>query len=191
MELKISFWILILGLLIIPAIMFIAGSFTVAGYWESLPLLLEYFPAFIATLLGVYIGISLESWYREGERSDRAKDINLILMDEIERMIAYLEPAKGNFLQTQVWDALISSGEISLIDTKLQRRLFEIYDTVKNLNIDLKREEQAEQAYLSDEKDISKQDHHDRLDKKNRLKEHNLKAKLTVIREEFPDGNEK
>ena len=94
-----------------------------------------------------------------------------ILRDELERILTYLAPQKGNYLQDQAWDSLVYSGNSFLLEPQLQRELFRIYDLIKNLNIDVKREEAAEQVYLTHPNDKDKKKVHDDLDLRNRKKE--------------------
>jgi len=169
----------IIGLFIIgsfgfPALLYISDAASGGQYWTSYPALLEYLPAYIATVLGVFIGLSSEGIFRDRQTSKRLDEMKIVLKDELERTVSYLAPQKGNYLQVQAWDSFINSGDSALLEPKLQRELFKIYDQIKNLNIDVQSEAAAEQASQMDPANIDKFQHHAELDRRNRLKEHNL-----------------
>lgn len=173
--------LMIIGTIAFPAV-FLAMDFVFgAERWLFYPSLLEYLPAFIATVIGVFVGISLERNIQDDQTRQRIDEMKTVLKDELERMVAYLEPQKGNNLQDHVWDSLINSGNILLFDSKLQRNLFKIYDQVKNLNIDLRREEFAEQATKTDKFDTESMMHHSDLHRRNRLKERNLVEEIKKL----------
>ncbi len=62
-------------------------------------------------------------------------EMKKILMKELQRMYNLVGERKGNYLDTQVWDSLINSGDASLLSTELQDVLFEIYTKARALNI--------------------------------------------------------
>lgn len=103
------------------------------------PLAVEYYPAFIATTMGVFIALLVEELLTSSRQEKRMQAIQGILRNELKRMQEIVSRQKGNHIDTQVWDSLINSGHASLLPTNLQEELFEIYARAKALNADTTR----------------------------------------------------
>ena len=133
----------------------ILGSVMISNYL----LTLEYYPAFIATGVGVLIALVLQEALTTSKQEKRMEEMGKILTKELQRMYDLVIERKGNHLDTQVWDSLISSGHASLFPTELQDVLFEIYPKVGALNIETSRARDAAEAHRRQPTEDTKRAH--------------------------------
>ena len=125
------------------------------------PLTLEYYPAFIATAMGVFVALILQEAFTAAKQEKRMVAMQKILLKELQRMFSLVGERKGNHLDTQVWDSLINSGDASLLTTELQDDLFDIYAMTGALNIETSRARDAAEAHRREPTEDTKKAHID------------------------------
>ena len=143
---KWSFYIIIAGV-IIAAVFWIMDALWGSDVISNFPQTLEFYPAFIATAMGVLLALMLQEALAQSKQEKRMGEIQSILRKELQRMLDLVAERKGNHLDTQVWDSLINSGDASLFSPELQDELFEIYAMARALNIETSRTRDAAEAY--------------------------------------------
>ncbi len=140
-----------LAVMIVGAVIAVLFYFADVGVGAELirqyPQALEYYPAFIATAMGVLLALLLEEALSLSKQEKRIEGMKDILKKEIERMHALVAQRKGNYLNTQVWDSLVNSGDVSSLQTDLLGDLFEVYEKAKSLNIETSRLRDAAEAH--------------------------------------------
>ncbi len=152
--------------------MFIAGCLIAVAFWlndvvwgldiiNRFPLTLEYFPAFIATVMGVFLALIIQEALTVSKQEKRMVAIQKILLKELQRMFSLVGEGKGNHLDIQVWDSLIYSGDASLLSPELQDNLFEIYSMARAQNIETSRARDAAEAHRRNPTAETKQAHVD------------------------------
>ena len=125
------------------------------------PQTLEYYPAFIATAMGVFLALIIQEALTVSKQEKRMVAMKKILLKELQRMLSLVGERKGNHLDTQVWDSLIYSGDASLLSPELQDSLFEIYAMARSQNIETSRARDAAEAHRREPTAATKQAHVD------------------------------
>lgn len=94
---------------------------------------LAFVPELVAGLTGVLLGFVISRRSDVKSELDRAPQIRQILKGELER----IEDAApdSEYIPTDAWNALVSSGDSSLLDLDLQEKLFELYAFAKRLAV--------------------------------------------------------
>ena len=139
-------WIVLFLGIFIAGVFWILDSLIGSETIFNFPLTLEYYPAFIATAMGVFFALILQEAMTSSKQEKRMDEMQKILRKEIQRIHDLAAKKKGNHLDTQVWDSLIYSGDVSLLPPDLQDELFEVYFLIKALNIESKRARDAAEA---------------------------------------------
>ncbi len=125
------------------------------------PQTLEYYPAFIATAMGVFLALIIQEAFTLSKQEKRMVAMQKILLKELQRLLNLLGEGKGNHLDVQVWDSLIYSGDASLLSPELQDNLFEIYAMTRALNIETSRARDAAEAHRREPTTDTRQAHID------------------------------
>ena len=152
--------------------MIIAGCLIAGVFWltdsvwgpdviNRYPQTLEYYPAFIATAMGVFLALIIQEALTVSKQEKRMEAMQKILLKELQRMLSLVSERKGNHLDIQVWDSLIYSGDASLLIPELQDNLFEIYTMARALNIKTSRARDAAEAHRREPTADTKQAHVD------------------------------
>ncbi|MFW9810388.1 MAG: hypothetical protein ACFFE6_13500 [Candidatus Thorarchaeota archaeon] len=141
-----GFYIIFIGALI-ASIFWITDILWGSDVISNFPQTLEYYPAFIATAMGVFFALVLQEALTLSKQEKRMDEMQKILRKELQRMQDLVSERKGNHLDTQVWDSLINSGDVSLLPTELQDELFEVYAKARAMNIEANRARDAAEAY--------------------------------------------
>lgn len=127
--------VLIVGAIIFP-IFFAAFDAIWGQYATSFPFSLEYFPAFFATSIGVFLALFLDSFLKKRGEEESMTGIQEIIENELQRAVNSLKKGKGNLIDIQVWDSLINSGRASLLPIDMQKLLFDIYADIRAHNFE-------------------------------------------------------
>lgn len=152
------------------AVIIIAGCLIAGTFWltdsvwgpeviNRYPQTLEYYPAFIATAMGVFLALIIQEAFTVSKQEKRMAAMQKILLKELQRMLSLVGKRKGNHLDTQVWDSLIYSGDASLLSPELQDNLFEIYAMVRAQNIETLRARDTAEAHRREPTADTKQAH--------------------------------
>lgn len=113
------------------------------------PLALEYYPAFLATSIGVLLALVLEEAITASKRENRISALKKILEKEMQRIHSLVKDEKKEILYTPVWDSMVNSGDVSYLPTEMQDELFDIYTQVKSLNHAIERRNSTRELYGS------------------------------------------
>lgn len=113
---------------------------------------IQLFVEFAAAASGVFIAFYLENKRREKEQREHNEIRTLRLLDDIQgelkRNARHLE-GKGHRMITDVWDSGISSGLIQLLDSRIMRRLSNLYHAIKGQEYEAKIARQAGEEFRS------------------------------------------
>ena len=126
----------------------IAGSFWILdSIWgpaaiNQYPQTLEYYPAFIATAMGVFLALIIQEALTVSKQEKRMVAMKKILLKELQRMLSLVGERKGNHLDTQVWDS-------------------QIYAMARSQNIETSRARDAAEAHRREPTAATKQAHVD------------------------------
>jgi len=117
------------------SIMLFIGEVIIEFFTEREAQMLEnYVPEFAVTVIGVIMALTLEQTVISRRNEKRLSDIQKVIRKELLRAQGVVEEGEGHYIETQVWDSLINSGDAAKLPVNLQDDLFELYSDLREYN---------------------------------------------------------
>lgn len=87
--------------------------------------------SFLSTLMGVFLAFEIERRWQSYRARAVAKNALLNLREELEESRLKLEPKEGNLLPTVYWRSLISTGDITLIESPIRGNIARLFSKIE------------------------------------------------------------